>query len=76
MNNVTITESVGAALAAIKEELAHKHEFIEKNETGGDPLCGYDDWDEMHADFNERLAELGEHLADAMTEMIGGAGRA
>ncbi|SKG76491.1 Uncharacterised protein [Mycobacteroides abscessus subsp. bolletii] len=70
MTSVTITEAVREALAAIRDELNRRAKFAETNDTDGEPLCGYEAWDEKHADFNERLAERGEHLADAVTEMI------
>lgn len=73
MTNPSVPESVRTALAAFNEQLEHKYEFIEANGTDGEPLCGYDDWDENIADHDERLAELGEHLADAVAEMIGAA---
>lgn len=63
---------VREALARFNIELEHKDEYIAKNEDpdGGEPLCGYSDWDEAMYDFDECLAELGGHLADAVEEWL------
>jgi hypothetical protein len=49
-----------------------KRAFIEKNTDpeGGEPLCGYDDWDEYLMDINYDLADAGEFLADAVTKFL------
>jgi len=45
-----------------------KRAFIVKNDDpeGGEPLCGYSEWDEYLMDVNYDLAEAGEILADAV----------
>lgn len=65
-------DSVRKALATFKTELNHKYEYMEKNEDpdGGEPLCGYSDWDESMYDYDEQLSDLGERLADAVEEWL------
>lgn len=49
-----------------------KARFIEENqdEDGGEPLCGYEDWDEYMTDINYDLAEMAEHLVEAVREYL------
>lgn len=63
---------VREALAQFNVQLKYKRDDIAKYEDpeGGEPLCGYSDWDELMYDHDERLAELGEHLAGAVEELL------
>lgn len=64
--------NVRDALERFQTELKYKHDDIAKyaDPDGGEPLCGYSDWDELMYDHDERLAELGEHLAGAVEELL------
>ncbi|SKV09250.1 Uncharacterised protein [Mycobacteroides abscessus subsp. abscessus] len=70
MTNVEILEALRAALAAFRQVEQQQQVFIEENDTDGEPRCGYAYWDEKRADHLERLAERGEHLADAVEDML------
>ncbi|WP_100460572.1 hypothetical protein [Mycobacteroides abscessus] len=63
---------VRKALEQFQTALKHKHNDIAKygDPEGGEPLCGYSDWDELMYDHDERLAELGEHLAGAVEDFL------
>lgn len=76
MANAEIPESVRAALAAFRQAEQQRQAFIEEHDTGGEPSCGYADWDEKKADHFEHMAELGEHLADTVEDMLSGVNRA
>jgi hypothetical protein len=62
------------ALANWDSVYEFKARFIEKNRDpeGGDPLCGYQEWDEYMMDINYDLAEAGEVLADALKAHLEG----
>lgn len=49
-----------------------KSRFIAANEDpeGGEPLCGYSEWDEYLTDINYDLAEAGEVLARVIEEAL------
>jgi hypothetical protein len=75
------TEKVRRALAAFDQAVAAREAFREQyydDEVGepsygyevGEPSCGYAKWDESMFDYALNIAEAGEHLADAIREVI------
>lgn len=64
--------TLAAALANWDSVYEFKARFIAKNTDpeGGDPLCGYTDWDEYMTDINYDLADAGEILAEAIREAL------
>lgn len=61
-----------SALDNWEEVYRFKRKFIEKNEDleGGEPLCGYSDWDEYMTDISYELSEAGEILAEAVAAFL------
>lgn len=66
------TADLEAALENWEEVYRFKRNFIDKNSDpeGGEPLCGYEEWDSYMTDINYDLAEAGEFLAVAVTAFL------
>lgn len=66
--------SLRAALENWNSVYEYKARFTEKNTDpeGGEPLCGYETWDEYLMDINWDLAEAGEILAQSVASHLAG----
>ncbi|UDL15354.1 hypothetical protein SEA_KUDEFRE_138 [Gordonia phage Kudefre] len=60
------------ALAAWDDADDRKRAFIAANEApnGGEPKCGWEEWDDSIANANEELASAGDVLADAVRNYL------
>lgn len=68
-----INDDLKSALEAWDKVYGFKEIFIDRNDDpdGGEPLCGYSDWDEYLTDIDADLAQAGELLADAIRRALG-----
>lgn len=64
--------AVRRALAIFQSAVERRESFRADNydDEVGEPSCGYAKWDESMFDFALDIAEAGEHLAEAVEEVL------
>lgn len=68
--NLEQIEALQGALDPYDRIEARRQAFIDVNSTGGTPRCGWREWDETLADFNEEISGTVDELAAAIRKAL------